>query len=329
MSDAALLSVRDLHVSFATPRGDLPAVRGISFDVRRGQVFGIVGESGCGKTATGRALLRLIPPPGRITSGQILYHGEDLLSLPETSMRALRGRRIAMVFQDPAAALNPVFTIGRQLTGVIHQHGIASGEAARQRAFALMEELGLPAPEQMAERYPHQLSGGMQQRVMLAMALAADPEIIVADEATTALDVTIQAQIVELLLRLKRERGLTIIFITHDLGLVAEICDSVAVLYMGRIVEEGGTDSIFHDTKHPYTQGLLAAMPGEGTWGRPLSVVKGSVPDATLAISGCSFAPRCPAAMPVCRSIDPAPVHFGPGHTAWCHLYGAEKDRHG
>ena len=164
---------------------------------------------------------------------------------------------------------------------------------------------------------------------MLAMALAADPEIIVADEATTALDVTIQAQIVELLLRLKRERGLTIIFITHDLGLVAEICDSVAVLYMGRIVEEGGTDSIFHDTKHPYTQGLLAAMPGEGTWGRPLSVVKGSVPDATLAISGCSFAPRCPAAMPVCRSIDPAPVHFGPGHTAWCHLYGAEKDRHG
>lgn len=325
MSTAPILSVRNLQVSFPTARGDLHAVRGISFDVAQGQVFGMVGESGCGKTATGRALLRLVPPPGRISAGSIHFRGEDLLSLPEPAMRALRGRRIAMVFQDPSAALNPVFTIGQQLTGVIRQHCIASGAGVRRRAVDIMGDLGLPAPEQIFTRYPHQLSGGMQQRVMLAMALAAEPDVLIADEATTALDVTIQAQIVELLLRLKRERGLTIIFITHDLGLVAEICDEVAVLYMGLIVEQGDADSIFHGTRHPYTRGLMAAMPGEGSWGRPLSTIRGAVSDNTSPIAGCAFAPRCAVAMEQCRIVSPAPVEFSSRHSASCHLYPASE----
>ena len=319
--------MRNLHVSFPTPQGELHAVRGISFEVNRGQVFGVVGESGCGKTATGRALMRLVPPPGRIAEGRIFYRGEDLLAKPEAAMRGLRGRRIAMVFQDPSAALNPVFTIGHQLTGIMQRHGLAAGAAARKRALDLLGELGLPSPADMLERYPHQLSGGMQQRVMLSMALAADPDVIICDEATTALDVTIQAQIVELLLRLQRERGLTIIFITHDLGLVAEICDYVAVLYMGRIVEEGDTDSIFHDTRHPYTRGLLAALPSDKTWGKPLNVIPGSVPAATKAIAGCSFAPRCPSVMEVCRTVDPATTTFAAQHSAACHLYPPEGAR--
>lgn len=296
-------------------------MRGISFEVKQGQVFGVVGESGCGKTATGRALMRLVPPPGRIAEGHILYRGEDLVAKPDAAMRDLRGRRIAMVFQDPSAALNPVFTIGQQLTGIMKRHGLAAGAAAHKQAQQLLGELGLPSPADMIDRYPHQLSGGMQQRAMLAMALAADPDVIICDEATTALDVTIQAQIVELLLRLRRERGLTIIFITHDLGLVAEICDYVAVLYMGRIVEEGDTDSIFHDTRHPYTRGLLAALPSDRTWGKPLDVIPGSVPAAATAIAGCSFAPRCPRVMEKCAAVDPAAASFAGNHRAFCHLY--------
>lgn len=307
---------------FPTPRGDVHAVRGISFAVEKGQVFGIVGESGCGKTVTGRAILRLVPPPGRIAGGRILYHGEDLVAKSEPAMRALRGRRIAMVFQDPSAALNPLFTVGRQLTGIMRRHGVATGAAARRRAVELLGELGLPSPADVIDRYPHQLSGGMQQRVMLSMALAAEPDLIIADEATTALDVTIQAQILELLSKLQRERALTMLFITHDLGLVAEICDHVAVLYLGRIVEEGDPTSIFHDTRHPYTRGLLAALPKEQTWGKPLSVIPGSVPAGTGAIAGCSFAARCTVAMDRCRALEPPDVRFSDRHRAACHLYG-------
>ena len=236
-------------------------------------------------------------------------------------MRRLRGRRIGMVFQDPAAALIPLFTVGGQLTRIMSRHAVARGEAARQRTLELMGELGLPSPRDIFDRYPHQLSGGMQQRVMLAMALAAEPDLIIADEATTALDVTIQAQILELLARLQRERRLTIVFITHDLGLVAEICDHVAVLFHGPHCRGGDPDSIFHDARHPYTKGLLAALPSEQRWGRTLEVIPGSVPPARSLVAGCAFAPRCSAAMERCLRLDPPDMGFSPGHRAACHLY--------
>ena len=317
-----ILSVRDLKVDFPTPYGELAAVRGVSFDVREGQTFGIVGESGCGKSVTGRAIMGLVPSPGRISGGQIVYHGEDLVTKDESALRALRGRRIAMVFQDPAAALNPLFTVGSQITGIMRRHRIATGASARRRAMDLFGELGLPSPTDVFDRYPHELSGGMQQRVMLSMALAAEPDLIIADEATTALDVTIQAQILYLLSTIQRKRALTLVFITHDLGLVAEICDHVAVLYMGRIVEEGDPDSIFHDTRHPYTKGLLAALPSAQTWGQPLNVIPGSVPTGTTAITGCSFASRCSDTMARCRTDEPPDVRFSTQHRAACHLYG-------
>ncbi len=319
---APILSVDDLRVSFPTPHGELHAVRGISFNVAEGQVFGIVGESGCGKSVTGRAILGLVPPPGRIVGGRICYRGEDLAAKSEPAMRGLRGRRIAMVFQDPAAALNPLFTVGSQIVAVMRQHRIAKGGHARRRAVDLMGELGLPRPEDVFDRYPHQLSGGMQQRIMLCMALAAEPDLIIADEATTALDVTIQAQILELLSTMQRRRSLTLVFITHDLGLVAEICDHVAVLYMGRIVEEGDPESIFHKTRHPYTEGLLAALPSGQTWREPLNVIPGSVPSGTAHITGCSFAPRCASVMPRCSTTEPPDVRFAGSHRAACHLYG-------
>ena len=321
MKRETVLAVDDLRVSFPTPRGVVRAVRGVSFTVEEGRIFGIVGESGCGKTVTGRAMMRLVPPPGQIVGGRILYHGEDLLAKSEPAMRRLRGRRIAMVFQDPAAALNPLFTVGRQLTGIMRRHRIASGEAARRRAVKLLGELGLPNPAAIFHHYPHQLSGGMQQRVMLSMALAAEPDLIIADEATAALDVTIQAQILELLLALQRERGLTMLFITHDLALVAETCDQIAVLYMGRIVEEGDPESIFHRPRHPYTKGLLAALPDEQTWRKPLRAIPGSVPPGTATVSGCAFAPRCADAMDRCRELDPVEVPFSDRHRAACHLY--------
>jgi oligopeptide/dipeptide ABC transporter ATP-binding protein len=226
-----------------------------------------------------------------------------------------------MVFQDPSAALNPLFTVGTQITAVMRRHRMASGGAARRRAAGLLAELGLPEPEAMLERYPHQLSGGMQQRIMLAVALAAEPELIIADEATTALDVTIQAQILELLENLKRERDLTLVFITHDLGLVAEICDRIAVLYMGRVVEEGDPADIFHDPRHPYTKGLLAALPNDQPWRQPLNVIPGMVPSGTDVIAGCAFAPRCPFAMAACQRIDPPDIRFSRRHRAACLLY--------
>ena len=322
MTRKTVLAVDDLRVHFPTPQGDVHAVRGVSFTVEEGRIFGIVGESGCGKTVTGRAIMRLVPSPGRIVGGTILYHGENLLAKSEPAMRRLRGRHIAMVFQDPSAALNPLFTVGRQLTGIMRRHRIATGEAARRTAVELLGELGLPNPALIFDHYPHQLSGGMQQRVMLSMALAAEPDLIIADEATSALDVTIQAQILELLLKLQRERGLTMLFITHDLALVAETCDQIAVLYMGRIVEEGDPKSIFHRTRHPYTRGLLAALPDERTWRKPLRAIPGSVPAGTTTVSGCAFAPRCADAMDRCRRLDPLEMRFSDRHRAACHLHG-------
>ena len=316
-----ILSVEDLRVNFSTPKGELSAVRGVSFNVKEGQVFGIVGESGCGKSVTGRAIMRLVPSPGKITANRIQYRHIDILKSSESDMRTLRGRRIAMVFRDPSAALNPLFTIGAQISAIIRQHRIATGNAVRLRAINLLAELGLPSPTEIFDRYPHQLSGGMQQRAMLSMALAAEPDLLIADEATTALDVTIQAQILELLSKLQRERGLTLIFITHDLGLVAEICDHIAVFYMGEIVEEGTPNCIFHSTRHPYTKGLLGALPGSQSLGKPLKVIPGSVPNSTTQFTGCSFANRCESVMADCHMVEPSDVLFSTDHRVSCHLY--------
>jgi len=316
-----LLVVDNLQVVFPTPHGDVHAVNRVSFEINPGQIFGIVGESGCGKTATGRALLQLIPPPGIISGGRIFFRGEDLLKKGEQGISLLRGRRIAMVFQDPAAALNPVFTIGQQLLGIMKHHKIAYGIGRRQRAIELLGELGLPAPESILNRYPHELSGGMQQRAMIAMALSAEPDLIVADEPTSALDVTIQSQILDLLVKLRHERGVTIILITHDLGVVAETCDAVAVFYLGEIIERGTARDIFHHTKHPYTRQLLASLPNPNKWGQDLNVIPGSVPTNFDQIKGCPFETRCSERLGICKSTIPFNVKFGDSHQAACHLY--------
>ena len=321
MSEGAHLAVEDLEIRFPTPRGELYAVRGVSFEVGRGEMFGIVGESGCGKTATGRAIMKLVPRPGRIAAGRILYHGEDLAPKSESEMRGRRGRRIGMVFQDPSEALNPLFTVGRQLERIMRRHRIAAGGAARERAQRLLDDLGLPNPADILRRYPHQLSGGMQQRVMLATALCAEPDLIIADEPTAALDVTIQSQILDLLLSLREERALTIVLISHDLGLVAETCERVAVFYLGRIVEEGAASDIFSRPRHPYTQGLLASLPERQVFGETLHVIPGSVGAVVGEGRGCDFAPRCEHAMTVCANVDPIPVRVGPTQRSACHLH--------
>lgn len=317
-----LLVVADLQVVFPTPHGNVRAVNRVSFEINPGQIYGIVGESGCGKTATGRALLQLVPPPGIISGGRIFFRGEDLLKKGEQEMRLLRGRRIAMVFQDPAAALNPVFTIGQQLLGIMKHHKITDGNGRRRRAIALLGELGLPAPESILNRYPHELSGGMQQRAMIAMALSAEPDLIIADEPTSALDVTIQSQILDLLVRLRYERGVTIILITHDLGVVAETCDAVAVFYLGEIIERGTARDIFHHPKHPYTRQLLASLPNPNKWGQDLNVIPGSVPTNFDHIEGCPFETRCSERLGICKSTTAFNVKFSDSHQAACHLYG-------
>lgn len=317
-----LLQVENLHVTFPTPRGDVRAVSGVNFNIGKGQIFGIVGESGCGKTATGRAILQLVPIPGKITDGRILFHGEDLVEKSEPEMRQLRGKRIGMIFQDPAAALNPLFTIGQQLIGIMKHHQITEDKGnLNAAAVELLGDLGLPNPEEILKSYPHQLSGGMQQRAMIAMALSTKPDLLIADEPTSALDVTIQSQILDLLVKLKEDRGVTIILITHDLGVVAETCEQVAVFYSGRIVEQGTAHNIFHQTKHPYTQGLLAALPNPQIIGDKLNVIPGNVPTNLEATIGCAFAPRCESAMAICAQVEPPVIQFRESHLTTCHLY--------
>ena len=313
-----LLSVEGLATHFPTSEGVLRAVDGVSFTIDRGEVLGLVGESGCGKSVTSLSIMRLLPPPGRIAAGRILFEGEDLLGKDPEAMRRVRGARIAMVFQEPMTSLNPVFSIGDQIASAVLAHGGAGRHAAWERTHAMLDLVQIPSPRQRARDYPHQLSGGLRQRAMIAMALAAGPALLIADEPTTALDVTIQAQILDLLRRLQAERGMAVLLITHDLGVVAELCHRVAVIYGGRIVELAPVGRLFARPIHPYTRGLLECLPQPSRFGQPLASIEGVPPDLRQPGTGCRFAPRCAHAIASCRHDDPALVEREPGHFVAC-----------
>jgi peptide/nickel transport system ATP-binding protein len=316
-----LLAVNNLHITFHTPLGDVPAVRGVSFTVGQGEILGLVGETGCGKSVTGRAIMRLVDSPGEIAQGQILFGGRDLVQMDEQAMRAVRGGEISLIFQNPGAALNPLFTIGEQLQAVIRQHTGVRGRVLRERALAILDDVGLPDPHRVLRTYPHQLSGGMQQRAMIAIALSSNPQLLIADEPTTALDVTIQAQILDLLLHLRETRGISIILITHDLGIVAETCDRVIVLYAGQVAEEATTAQLFRAPAHPYTRALLAAIPYQQPRKQPLQAISGTVPSPASLPVGCVFAARCPHVMDICRVSAPSLVRLTDDQQAACFLH--------
>jgi peptide/nickel transport system ATP-binding protein len=313
-----LLSVERLNTVFDLPSGTAPAVIDVSFHVNARETLCLVGESGSGKSVTALSILRLVQRPGRIASGRVLFKGRDLLTLGEREMQRVRGAQVALVFQEPMTALNPVFTIGDQIEETLIVHGEARGRAARQRAIELLAAVSIPEPERRVRDYPHQLSGGLRQRALIAMALACNPAVLIADEPTTALDVTIQAQILDLLRDLKQRFGLALLLITHDLGVVAEMADRVAVMYAGRIVEEAPVRELFHDPRHPYTQGLLASIPG-GSRGSRLAAIQGTVPALGHLPPGCPFAPRCPQRFEPCDKAVPGVTAIearGPGPEA-------------
>ena len=314
-----LLDVVDLRTSFETERGTVTAVDGVSFAVAQGEVVGIVGESGCGKSVTAESILQLLDPSSTRYSGQMNFAGKDLLSFDEEAMRRIRGNRIAMIFQDPMSALNPVFTIGDQLTEAILAHRKIGKRRAQSAAIELLEKTGIPEPKRRMRQYPHQLSGGQRQRVMIAMALSCDPELLIADEPTTALDVTTQAQILRLLIELKDEFNAGIVFITHDLGVVAEICDRVVVMYLGEVVESTDVNTLFDNPAHPYTRGLMASTPDiDSDPSVDLPIIPGSVPTLHNVPTGCRFADRCPVALPECREGPIALAVLAPDHTSRC-----------
>ena len=318
-----LLEVRHLRVEFPSRRGTLLALDDISFDIAPGEILGVVGESGAGKSLTGAAIIGLLEPPGRIASGEILLGGQRIDNLPYEQMRAIRGRRIGAIFQDPLTSLNPLYTIGRQLTETILTHLPVSAEEARQRAVRLLQETGIPAAEQRLEQYPHQFSGGMRQRVVIALALAAEPELIVADEPTTALDVSIQAQIISLLKRLCKDHGAAVMLITHDMGVIAETCDRVAVMYAGRICEIGPVSAVIHQSAHPYTRGLMGSIPAMDEDRERLLQIDGAMPRLNAIPRGCAFNPRCPQVMDRCRVERPDLIDAGTTRAAcWLHAQG-------
>ncbi len=315
-----LLSVKGLHTSFDTEEGILRAVDDLSFDIHRGEIFSLLGESGCGKSMTALSLLRLVPKPGRIVSGEIIFNGVDLCRLPEEQMRSYRGRRIAMIFQEPMTALNPVMTIGSQISEVIEHHFKKTRKEALPRTLTLLDEVGIPDPAGHYAKYPHQISGGMKQRVMIAMALAGEPDLLIADEPTTALDVTIQAQVLDLLRYLQRQRGMAILLITHDLGVVSEMADQVAVMYAGQIVESGDKGRFFENPLHPYSKKLFDSIPYKAKRGSELAIIRGTVPPLSQLFTGCRFVKRCDAAWELCEQTAP-PLHNVEGRDARCHLY--------
>jgi peptide/nickel transport system ATP-binding protein len=307
MSAPPLLEVRGLVTEFATRAGVLRAVDGVSFSIAAGETLALVGESGCGKSVTAFSLMRLIAqPPGRISGGEVLLEGRDLLKLPEAAMRAVRGERMAMIFQEPMTSLNPVMTVGEQIVEAIRQHRAVTRQAARDRAVALLEEVHIPDAGRRFGEYPHRLSGGMRQRVMIAMALACEPRLLIADEPTTALDVTIQAQVLDLIDALKTRLGMAVLLITHDLGVVAQHAQRVAVMYAGRIVEQAGVAELFAAPRHPYTEGLLSSIPRPGEAARRLREIPGLVPSLAEMPPGCAFAPRCDRALPRCAAERPS-----------------------
>ncbi|MCP4629047.1 MAG: ABC transporter ATP-binding protein [bacterium] len=318
--DKPIIEIKGLKTHFFTYNGVVRAVDGVDLAVNRNEVVGIVGETGCGKSVTVRSTMGLVPDPGRIVDGRVLLDGDNLLAKSDAELRRIRGSRMSMIFQNPLSSLNPVFTIGNQVGHVISIHQARNKKEALTRAVEVFDLVRLPDPERLLKKYPHELSGGMLQRVMIAMALSCRPEVLIADEPTTALDVTIQAQILSLMLRLKEETGTSIIMITHDLGVVAETCDRVAVMYAGLIVEQGSAQAIFNEPLHPYTEGLLSSLPGQQQAGDELRTIEGLVPDLIHPPSGCRFHPRCPIAQEICQREAPELLGKGDGRAVACHF---------
>ncbi|NML48395.1 ABC transporter ATP-binding protein [Ramlibacter sp. G-1-2-2] len=319
----SLLQVQNLVVEFPTRRGTLRALDDISFEIAPGEVLGVVGESGAGKSLTGASIIGLLEPPGRVASGQILLEGQRIDHLPHDKMRHIRGRKIGAIFQDPLTSLNPLYTIGRQLVETIQAHLPVNAAEARRRAISLLEDTGIPAAAQRIDHYPHQFSGGMRQRVVIALALAAEPKLIVADEPTTALDVSIQAQIIQLLKRICRDRGAAVMLITHDMGVIAETCDRVAVMYAGRIAEIGPVHEVINQPAHPYTLGLMASIPDMETDRERLNQIDGAMPRLNAIPRGCAYNPRCPRAFERCAQQRPDLLNAGATRAA-CWLHDAE-----
>ena len=317
----ALLEVDGLKTHFIGRRGVTKAVDGISFALERGEILGIVGESGSGKSVASLSIMRLVDHPGRVVAGTIRFEGRDLLQLGREEMRQLRGRRMSMIFQEPGTSMNPVLKVGYQIAEAIRSHEAVPAEEARRRTIELMELVGIPDAERRVDQYPHQFSGGMLQRLMIAMGLSLSPSLLIADEPVTALDVTIQAQILDLLRDLRDRTDAAVLLITHDMGVVAETCDRVIVMYLGQIVEEAPVGELFDHPKHPYTQGLLGSIPRIDAKQDWLTAIPGTIPNPLEVPSGCRFSNRCPQVMDVCRRVDPTLRSVGPGHRTACHLY--------
>jgi len=316
-----LVDVKNLRTFFYTEDGVVPAVDGVDLTIHRGEIVGLVGESGCGKSVTALSIMRLIPnPPGKIISGEIMFHGENLLNKSEEEMRLIRGDKISMIFQEPMTSLNPVFTVGDQISEAITLHQKIDEEEARKRTVEMLHLVGIPEPERRYRQYPHELSGGMRQRVMIAMALSSNPELLISDEATTALDVTIQAQILDLMRGLQKKLGMAILIITHNLAVVAEMAETIAIAYAGKIVENASAREIFKSPRHPYTYGLLQSIPKftERRTNEPLPAIEGMVPSPYHMPNGCRFNPRCPFATEKCRAEEPELVELTPGHLVRC-----------